>query len=711
MGEPYISEEQQVALFHAVGRRIASIVTNTSCESIRQQVSEVADVLLLGAFVSLKNNGELRSCMGIMSDQISLGEAVEQASIHAAKDDPRFPPISAAELFELDMEIWLLWGMRRVAARGESRLDAVVIGEHGVQISHGGNRGLLLPGVAIEYGMDSRQFLEAVCRKAGLPTDAWLDDRSLLHTFEGRAIRGPFSAANIDDKKTAEELIFAAKFQRPASTSNVPALTDAEDARNICIETFRAMTENLSPPAYFPGLYDGNVSGVIIEFRIPDRPPIVCSKISVRPDVQFQPSVLELLKVLGYQVVRLGVTFYDIRDFSLNLAIFWDPQIHGNVNCSDLSSVDTENRCVLVTSRNGWSIRYDNSCTAEELVRGAADMLDAEDLDLCDVVSFRIVATMENLSVSASQKTQEWNKSRASAVAGMFYPSDVAELNAELDQMLSSSRFEIPKVERAITTSQTDKSIAHVGNISEKKLASKRVSAVLVPHAGWRYSGRLVAETLSSVEIPERVIIFAPKHRAGGIDWSIAPNLYWELPDCRVESDLDLAGSIMRYVDLIDFDEAPHAGEHAIEVLLPILHRLSPKTKIIGIVMATSSWAMIQAGAKQFSRFMESLETKPLLVVSSDMNHFASEEMTRKIDRTAIDALKEAVAKSKPDILLETVMKNQISMCGIVPMVFVLEVLRCMGGVRAIEEIGYTTSAESSGDIARVVGYCGCIIT
>jgi AmmeMemoRadiSam system protein B/AmmeMemoRadiSam system protein A len=683
MNEPCISEEQQIALFHAVGRRIASIVTDTLCDSIRQQVSDIADLLLLGAFVSLKKDGELRSCMGMMSDQMPLGEAVEQAAIHAAKDDPRFPPISASELFDLDMEIWLLWGMKRVAARGEDRLNSVVIGEHGVQISSGGNRGLLLPGVAVEYEMDARQFLEAVCRKAGLPADAWLDDRSLLHTFEGRAIRGPFSVTDINNKTTADELIFAAKFQRGSSTPSAPTLADTEEARNVCVETFRAMTENLAPPAYFPGLYDGNVSGVIIEFRISDRPPIVCSKISVRPDIRFQPSLIELLKTLGYQVVRLGVTFYDIRDFSIDLATFCDPLIHGNVNRYDVSMVDTSRRCILITSRNGWFIRYDNSCTADELVRSGMEILSTNDVDwdLCDVISFEISATMERFTVSSLQKAREWEKSRASVVAGTFYPSDVKELNKELDRMLGDSR-----------------------------ISRKRVSAVLAPHAGWRYSGKLAAETLAAAEIPERAIIFAPKHRAGGIDWGIAPNLYWELPGAIVESDVELAESMMRYVDLIDFDATPHISEHAIEVLLPILHRLSPKTKIVGIVMATSSWAMIQAGAMQFARFMKSLDKQPLLIVSSDMNHFASEEVTRKVDRVAIDALKESVIKSNPNILLETVIKNQISMCGIVPMVFVLEALRCMKGLRSVEEIGYATSAESSGDFSRVVGYSGCLI-
>ncbi|MDR2171268.1 MAG: AmmeMemoRadiSam system protein B [Planctomycetaceae bacterium] len=680
MTEPYISEEQQIALFHAVGRRIASIVTDTCCDDIRRQVPEIADIKLLGAFVSLKCNGELRSCMGMMSDQMCLAEAVDQASIHAAKDDPRFPPISASELFDLEMEIWLLWGMRRVAARGVERLNSVVIGEHGVQISCGGNRGLLLPGVAVEYGMDARQFLEAVCRKAGLPPDAWLDDRSLLHTFEGRAIRGPFSATNIDNKKIADELIFAAKFQRD-STSSEPTLADVQEIRNVCVETFRAMTENLSPPAYFPGLYDGNVSGVIIEFKIPDRPPVVCSKISVRPDVRFQSSVMELLKVLGYQVVRLGVTFYDIRDFSLELAVFWDPVIHGNANRFDVDMVDTSNRCVLVTSRRGWFIRYDNSCTAEELVRSGVEILDADDLDLCDVISFEVLATMESLLVSSHQKSREWDKVRKSAVAGTFYPAVVGDLNVELERML--------------------------GRADSNR---RSVSALMVPHAGWRYSGQIMAETLAAAEIPESVIIFAPKHRSGGIDWAIAPNLFWDIPSGRVESDLDLADGIMKYVDLIDFDETPHESEHAIEVLLPVLHKLAPKTKIVGIVMSISSWAMIQAGAIQFARFMKSLEKKPLLIVSSDMNHFASEEVTRKVDRVALDAMKEAVSKAKPDILLECVMKNQISMCGIVPMVFVLETLRCMGNLQSVVETGYTTSAEASGDKTRVVGYAGCLI-
>ena len=114
-----------------------------------------------GAFVSLKREGHLRSCCGYLSPTATLAEAVSHAADRAAKDDPRFPPIAAEELDSLDMEVWLLWGPEEVAARGEDRVREVTIGVHGLQISRGSNRGLLLPGVAVEHHFDARTFLAA----------------------------------------------------------------------------------------------------------------------------------------------------------------------------------------------------------------------------------------------------------------------------------------------------------------------------------------------------------------------------------------------------------------------------------------------------------------------------------------------------------------------------------------------------------------------
>ncbi|MDR1141209.1 MAG: AmmeMemoRadiSam system protein B, partial [Planctomycetaceae bacterium] len=655
MTEPYLSEPQQIALFHAVGRRIASIVTNTRGVRIGEQVPDIAAIPLLGAFVSLKREGELRSCMGTLSDQIPLGDAVEQATIHAAKDDPRFSPIAAAELFELEMEIWLLWGMKRVAARGKERLNVLEIGRHGVQISRGGNRGLLLPGVALEYGMDAQTFWEAVCRKAGLPTDAWLDDRSLLHTFEGRAIRGPLSATENIDKKTANEMIFAAKFNRLGPRVAGPTLFEAEEIRNVCMATFRGMVEGVSPASYFPGLFDGNVSGISLTFRLPERPPLVCSKISVRPDVQFQSSLIELLRVLGRQVERFGATVHEVRNAVIDVMILWDPTIHGNANRHDLSLVDSAYRSLMLSTPKGWVVQFDSNRDTEEILKESVDFLDIDDPDLGEIISFETVSTTSKVFLTSVSRPNLGAENRPAAVAGAFYPSNANQMNAELDRML-----------RGITVAQR-----------------RSCSAVLIPHAGWQYSGRLAAQTLAQTEIPKRVVILAPKHRGNGIDWAVAPNKIWDLPYRNVESDIEFAESMIRAVDLFEFDAAAHAQEHSIEVQLPILARLAPETQVIGVVMSVSSWEMIRQGAAQLATFLGSfLNTPsgtspemPLLIVSSDMNHYANEETTRRIDRIALNAIREAVKKSKPEHALETVHEYQISMCGIVPAVFAMETL------------------------------------
>jgi len=437
MSEPYLSEEQQVELFHAVGRRLAAIVTGIHSNRLADQVADIAEIPLLGAFVSLKKEGELRSCMGTMSDQMPLAAAVEQATIHAATDDPRFPPINASELFELDMEIWLLWGMKRVAQRGTDRLNAVEIGRHGVQIARGGNRGLLLPGVALDYNMDAQTFWEAVCRKAGLPNDAWLDDRSLLHTFEGVAIRGPVSATENIDKKTADEMVFAAKFDRQSTAPPILTAADLTDIQRVCAETFQAMADGISPPGYFPGLFDAVVSGVSLIFKLPDRPVLICSKISIRPDVPFQSALIELLQTLGEQVAKFGATANEVMNAKIDVTIFWDPVIHGNASRHDVRLVDPAYRSIMVSSPQGWTVLFDPTQDIEEHLNTSIGYLDVDDPDLADVISFETVSTQPSLLLTSVSKPNREAEVRPSAIAGAFYPADAKKMNDELDRMLA----------------------------------------------------------------------------------------------------------------------------------------------------------------------------------------------------------------------------------------------------------------------------------
>jgi len=199
---PALSARQEQLILRAAGRRVAAAVRSQMPEPMDAMLAEVAGTPLYGAFVSLKRGGQLRSCCGFLGQSIRLSDALDSAAVRAAKDDPRFPPIAPAELAELDVEVWLLWGLQPVSARGEDRVQAVTIGKHGLQIARGAARGLLLPGVAVEHHLDAKGFLKQVCLKAGLPPDAWKQDDTMLMTFEGYAIRGRIpSGGNPTDER------------------------------------------------------------------------------------------------------------------------------------------------------------------------------------------------------------------------------------------------------------------------------------------------------------------------------------------------------------------------------------------------------------------------------------------------------------------------------------------------------------------------------
>ena len=133
-----------------------------------------------GAFVSLHVDGELRGCIGSLYADRPLGQTVAEMATAAATEDPRFDALRAAELRHTDIEVSVLTPFEPI------RPEDVVVGRHGLYIVRGPRRGVLLPQVPVQYGWDRETFLAQVCRKAGLPTDAWRDPETLLLGFEAQ---------------------------------------------------------------------------------------------------------------------------------------------------------------------------------------------------------------------------------------------------------------------------------------------------------------------------------------------------------------------------------------------------------------------------------------------------------------------------------------------------------------------------------------------
>ena len=120
-----------------------------------------------GAFTTLHLDGRLRGCIGYVIPVHALYQTVAETAQAAAFDDPRFPPVTDDEASQLTVEISVLSPLRPI------RPEEIVTGVHGLIVTKGGRRGLLLPQVPVEWHWDRETFLSQTCLKAGLPPDAW----------------------------------------------------------------------------------------------------------------------------------------------------------------------------------------------------------------------------------------------------------------------------------------------------------------------------------------------------------------------------------------------------------------------------------------------------------------------------------------------------------------------------------------------------------
>jgi len=162
-----LTDEQKIALVGLARRAVeAQVTTGRGPADARVEGLPPAQ----GVFVTIKRRGELRGCLGTLECRASLDEEVVRCAAHAASQDPRFVPVSPAELDDLSIEVSVLGPLEPLDPRD---LDSITIGRHGLVVEQDRRRGLLLPQVATEWGWDAGEFLRQTCVKAGLPRDAW----------------------------------------------------------------------------------------------------------------------------------------------------------------------------------------------------------------------------------------------------------------------------------------------------------------------------------------------------------------------------------------------------------------------------------------------------------------------------------------------------------------------------------------------------------
>jgi AmmeMemoRadiSam system protein B len=237
----------------------------------------------------------------------------------------------------------------------------------------------------------------------------------------------------------------------------------------------------------------------------------------------------------------------------------------------------------------------------------------------------------------------------------------------------------------------------------EPQAEKEKAWAVVSPHAGFSYSGYVAGAVYSSVVLPKRFVILGPSHRGQRSLFGIVTEGSWETPLGEVAVDPVLAEGLLRGSSLIEVEEGAHEEEHSIEVQLPFLQYLCSGFSIVPLsVSPAADYGALEELGSALAAAIRQAKTDVLVVASTDMSHYVSQETARKKDFMAIERIQSLDARG----LFDIVQDEDISMCGFQPTAAAILAAKELGASRA-DLIRYMTSGDTSGDYRQVVGYAG----
>lgn len=233
----------------------------------------------------------------------------------------------------------------------------------------------------------------------------------------------------------------------------------------------------------------------------------------------------------------------------------------------------------------------------------------------------------------------------------------------------------------------------------------EKALAVIVPHAGYMYSGHVAGAVYSSVEIPDHIVLIGPNHTGLGERAAVMDSGSWETPIGSVNINQGLAGLMLENCKLFSKDGVAHMREHSLEVQLPFLYHLNKNISIVPITVMHWEFRECSIMGKAVAKALSEFKKDALIVVSSDMNHYESDSVTRKKDKLAIDKALALDAKG----LLDITSDKDITMCGVIPAAIGIAAAKELKATNA-RLVKYATSGDTSNDYEQVVGYAGIIM-
>jgi AmmeMemoRadiSam system protein B len=233
-----------------------------------------------------------------------------------------------------------------------------------------------------------------------------------------------------------------------------------------------------------------------------------------------------------------------------------------------------------------------------------------------------------------------------------------------------------------------------------------RAFGAIVPHAGYVYSGPVAGAVYARLEIPPAVVILCPNHTGRGAPAALDPSEAWQTPLGDVPLARPLAQRLLELAPGVTEDSEAHRREHSLEVQLPFLKLLRPDVEIVPLCLGEPSLPLCREVGQALARVVEEESEPPLLLASSDMNHYESRTAGRAKDDLAL----ERIEALDPEGLFATVLDRSISMCGFLPATALLVAARAASASRA-EVVSRRDSGDETGDASSVVGYAGVVVT
>lgn len=269
---------------------------------------------------------------------------------------------------------------------------------------------------------------------------------------------------------------------------------------------------------------------------------------------------------------------------------------------------------------------------------------------------------------------------RKAVKAGQFYDADAATLSARIDGFLAAAG-------------------------GADTAAPDLIRAIIVPHAGYVYSGPVAGRAYRLVQGRDiaTVVILGPSHYVGFEGASIYPEGGFETPLGVAEVDAPAAKALIRASGFAFVPEA-HAEEHSIEVQVPFIQKVLPKAKIVPVVLGVPSEKTVRALAAALDKVFKG--AKVLIVASTDMSHFLTRPDANALDKSTIDL----VTGQKVPALLRKLERNENILCGGAAVVTALLYAQKQGNAE-VRVLAYADSSEAGGPADRVVGYFAAAVT